>query len=471
MFTLAIAGRPNVGKSTLYNRLAGKKLAIVHNQPGVTRDWRAAEANMGGRRIRILDTAGLEEAPESSIPGRMQAQTEAALEMADAILFVVDGREGLTPIDHHFATWLRKQKKPLILAVNKCETEIVAQNASAEAWELGLDQPIAISAEHGHGMDLIFEALEPHIPEDADDDDFEEEDDNALPEDLDDLEGQTDFELEEEPEEEQAKPIKLAIAGRPNVGKSTLMNALLGENRSMTGPEAGITRDAVTAYWEYEGHKFRLVDTAGLRRKAKIVENLEKMSVQESLRAIRLAQVVVLMLDANERMSKQDLQIAAHVISEGRAIVIAANKWDSVKDKNRVLEQLSEDLEHSLAQIKDIPFVTLSALRGKNIEKLMKTVVKTYEIWNKRVQTGPLNRWLDTMESHHPAPLVQGKRNRLKFMAQIKSKPPTFALWVSRPDDLPESYRRYLANGIREDFKIPAVPIRIIVRKSKNPYA
>lgn len=471
MFTLALAGRPNVGKSTLYNRLAGKKLAIVHDQPGVTRDWREAEAYIYDHKINILDTAGLEEAPETTIPGRMRQQTEAALERADVILFIVDGREGLTPVDHHFATFLRKQKKPIILAVNKCENETVAQNAVAEAWELGLGDPIPVSAEHNHGVSMLFDAILPHIPEEAEEEEFEERGDDNLPDDLDDLEGQTDYELAEDPEDVQDLPIKIAIAGRPNVGKSTLMNTILGEQRSMTGPEAGITRDTVTAYWEFNGHKFRLVDTAGLRRKARITENLERMSVQESLRAIRLAQVVILMIDTTQRMSKQDLQIASHVIREGRAIVIAANKWDSVDDKNKVLEQLREDLEHSLAQIKDIPLVTLSALKGRNIDKLMNKVVDTYQLWNKRVQTGPLNRWLDMMESHHPAPLVGGKRNRLKFMAQIKSKPPTFALWASRPDDLPESYRRYLVNGIREDFDLPAVPVRLILRKSKNPYA
>ena len=470
MFTLVIAGRPNVGKSTFFNRLAGKKLAIVHNTPGVTRDWREAEADLYGHQFRVIDTAGLEEALDGSIEGRMRKQTEYALEQADAILFMIDGRSGLTPVDEHFARFLRKQKKPVILAVNKCESEKVAQDATAEAWGLGLGTPVPISAEHGHGLDLVLEALEPHMPEGEDDQDDDRGDADAIPENLDDLEGDESFALAEDTAEELAKPIKVAIAGRPNVGKSTLMNTLLGDERSMTGPEAGITRDTVAAKWEYEGRSFRLVDTAGLRRKAKIHEDIEQMSASESIRAIRLSQIVILMFDATERISKQDLQIASHVISEGRAIVMVANKWDVVKDRKETLKQIEFDLERSLAQIKDIPVVMMSALTGKNTDGLMQEVLRVFELWNSRVPTGPLNRWLSSMESHHPAPLVQGKSNRLKFMAQIKSKPPTFAIWVSRPDSLPDSYQRYLINGVRERFDLPSVPIRLIVRKSKNPY-
>lgn len=468
MFTLAIVGRPNVGKSTLFNRFAGKKLAIVDNTPGLTRDWREAEANLYGRIFRVLDTAGLEESFDQSIQGRMRQQTESALKQADAILFVVDGRAGVTLMDEHFADWLRKQKKPIILAVNKCESEKAANSGIAEAYKLGLGEPLPVSAEHNLGMEDIFHALTPFFPEEK----TELESERAEREDfatLDEIEGLEDYEFQQE-EDDPEKPIKIAIVGRPNVGKSTLLNAIVNDQRVMTGPEAGITRDAIAVDWEYNGRPFKLVDTAGMRKKAKIQNAIERMSVEDSLRAIRLAQVVVVVLDGTAILEKQDLQIAAHVIDEGRGLVIAINKWDLVKDRKDALEELAHKLEHSLGQIKDVPFVTLSALNGQNVDMVLQKVLFSYNIWNRRAKTGKLNRWLAKMESRNPAPLVSGKPNRLKYITQVKTRPPTFALWVTRPDKLPDSHKRYIINALREDYDIPGVPIRLLVRKTKNPY-
>ncbi len=467
MFTLAIIGRPNVGKSTLFNRFAGKQLAIIDDTPGVTRDWREAEGTLFDREFRILDTAGLEECFDDSIQGRMRQQTEAALKQTDVVLFIIDGREGVTPIDEHFAQWLRKQKKPVILAVNKCENDKVTGTAVGEAYSLGLGEPVAISASHGTGMEDIYEQLTPHFPVEEEEPEDESEQKDGF--DLDDIEGDEDFEFTQE-EDDPDKPVKIAIVGRPNVGKSTLLNSIVNDHRVMVGPEAGITRDAIAVDWTYEDRPFKLVDTAGMRRKAKVQNNIEKMSVEDSLRTIRLAQVVILVLDGNEIFDKQDLQIAAHVIEEGRALVVAVNKWDAVKDKKEALETLEDKLEHSLAQIKDVRFTTISALNGKNIDKLLQEVLTTYALWNKRIATGGLNRWLQAMESKNPAPLVSGRRNRIKYIAQIKTRPPTFALWASQPKKLPPAYRRYIINGLRRDFDIPAVPIRLLVRASKNPY-
>lgn len=469
MFTLAIIGRPNVGKSTLFNRIAGKKLAIVDDTPGVTRDWREAEGQLFDRTFRIIDTAGLEESFDDSIQGRMRKQTEAALLESDSILFIVDGRSGITPMDRHFAGWLRKQKKPVILAVNKCESSKAVQNALGEAYALGFGEPLELSAEHGVGMEDLYHALSPYFPEEDEGLHGEEDDRNEF-EKLDDIEGDEDFEFEQE-EDDPEKPIKIAIVGRPNVGKSTLLNSIVNDHRVMTGPEAGITRDAITVNWEYEGRPFKLVDTAGIRRKSKVQDAIEKMSVEDSLRAIRLAQVVILVIDGNAIMEKQDLQIAEHIIEEGRALVVAVNKWDAVDDRDEALEDLKHKMASSLAQLKDISYMTISALNGKNINKLLDSVLYTYGIWNKRIGTGEMNRWLAAMESKNPAPLISGRQNRLKYITQIKTRPPTFALWVTRPDKLPDSYRRYIINGLRRDYKIPSVPIRLLVRKSKNPFA
>ncbi len=476
MFTLALVGRPNVGKSTLFNRFAGKKLAIVDDTPGVTRDWREAEGWLFDQQLRIIDTAGLEENFDDSIEGRMRQQTEAALAQADAVLFMVDGRAGITPLDEHFAGFLRKQNKPVILAVNKCENQRAADAGIAEAYGLGLGEPYAVSAEHNIGMDEIYNALKPHIPAEFADDYDDEAENNFIDEEtLDDLEGLTDFEFKQEGDDPD-KPLKIAIVGRPNVGKSTLLNAIVEEQRVMTGPEAGITRDAIAVDWEYDSkefgmRKFRLVDTAGMRRKSKVQNNIERMSVDDSLRAIRIAQVVIMVIDANMPLEKQDLQIAEHIINEGRAIVIAVNKWDTIKDREDKLEDIKWLMENSLAQIKDIPFQTISALNGKNLGRLLERTLKTYHFWNKRIPTAGLNKWLAMMESKNPAPLISGRSNRLKYITQIKTRPPTFALWVSRPEKLPDTYRRFIINGLRRDYDIPGVPIRLLVRKSKNPYA
>lgn len=470
MFTLALVGRPNVGKSTLFNRFAGKKLAIVDDTPGVTRDWRESEGHLFDRSFRIIDTAGLEESFDDSIQGRMRRKTEEGLEHADVILFIIDGRTGVTPMDEHFAGWLRRRKKPIILAVNKAENEKAVQTTMGEAYSLGLGIPVAISAEHNIGMEDLYNLLTPHFPEDIAQIE-ESEDDGDEFANLDDIEGLEDFEFEQDIPEEEEKALKIAIVGRPNVGKSTLLNAIVNEERVMTGPEAGITRDAISVDWEYEGRPFRLVDTAGMRRKAHVQDHIEKMSVEDSMRAIRLAHVVVLVIDATMILEKQDLQIAEHVINEGRAMIVAVNKWDIVDDRTDALEEVKHRLENSLAQVKDIPFVTLSAKNGKHIGRLLDGITHIHKVWNTRIGTGQMNRWLRAMESRNPAPLVSGRQNRLKYIAQIKTRPPTFALWVSRPKKLPPAYRRYIINGLRRDYDIPGVPIRLLIRTSKNPYS
>ncbi|HBR67850.1 MAG TPA: ribosome biogenesis GTPase Der [Rhodospirillaceae bacterium] len=468
---VAIIGRPNVGKSTLFNRLAGKQLAIVDDRPGVTRDWREAEGHLFEREFRIIDTAGLEESFDDSIQGRMRKQTESALKQTDVVLFVVDGREGITPSDEHFAGWLRRQNKPVILVVNKCENEKITGGALGEAYALGLGDPVPVSAAHGIGLDDLYHVLTPYFPEEetTDPDDGEAWTDDEF-DDLDAIEGDEDFEMEPGEEDAPEIPIKIAIVGRPNVGKSTLLNSIVNDQRVMTGPEAGITRDSIAVDWTFEGRAFKLVDTAGMRRRAKVQDAIEKMSVEDSLRAIRLAQVVVLVLDGNAIFDKQDLQIADHVIEEGRALVIAINKWDAVKDKKTAMETFEDKMQYSLAQIKDVRFATISALNNKNIDQLLAAVMETYALWNKRIPTGGLNRWLRAMESRNPAPLVGGRPNRVKYIAQVKTRPPTFALWASKPGDLPDSYKRYITNGLREDFGLPAVPIRLLIRASKNPF-
>jgi GTP-binding protein len=472
-FTVAIIGRPNVGKSTLFNRLVGKKLALVHDTPGLTRDWREADGSLMGLRFKVIDTAGLEESFDASIPGRMRRQTERALARADMALLVIDARAGITPMDRHFADWLRRQKIPSALIANKCESK-VGISGMYEAYELGLGEPIAISAEHGQGLDELYTLLQPHVDKadaaDALAGDGEERENLEKYFEVYQEGSEIGFGDQAENEDDKNNPIKVAIVGRPNVGKSTLLNALVGEERSMTGPEAGITRDAVHVDWEFAGRKLRLVDTAGLRRKARIVNEIEKMSADDTLRAIRLAQVVILVIDAEQMFEKQDLIIAQHIVDEGRAMVIAVNKWDTVKNRDEVMDEIKHQLETNMPQVNDVHAVTISALNGVRLDRLLQSVLDTYDLWNKRISTGKLNRWLHAMEEQHPAPLVQGRQNRLRYMTQIKARPPTFALWVGRAADYPETHKRYLINNLRRDFDVPATPIRFIVRSSKNPY-
>lgn len=482
MLSLAIVGRPNVGKSTLFNRLTGKQLAIVDDTPGVTRDWREAEGKILDKKLRVIDTAGLEEKFDDSMEARMRKQTELALDGADVIVFVVDGRAGLTPMDEHFAKWLRRLKKPVILLVNKCEQERTSDMARAEAYSLGLGDPVPFSSAHGIGIDELYTQLLPHFPPEEEkksgDDDGEK---IWSDEELDNIEGDDTFDFaegykEEEEEEEDdgilsEKAIRIALVGRPNAGKSTLMNALLQEDRVITGPEAGLTRDAIAVDWMWGKQIFRLVDTAGLRRKSKITAKLEKMAIDDTLRAIRLSQIVFLLIDAEAPLEKQDLQIADLVIREGRILVIGINKWDLVKDRTEKMEEIKRILSDSLAQIPDIPFVTMSALREQNLDRLMQAGIDAYKIWNKRVSTGKINRWLEARTSQVPPPLVSGRPNRLRFMSQINTRPPTFAVWASKPDDLPATYKRYLINSLRHDYGLNGVPIRLLLRKSRNPFA
>ena len=436
-FTVAITGRPNVGKSTLFNRLAGRRLAIVDRTPGVTRDRREGEARLGDLRFTIIDTAGLEEG--TGLEGRLLAQTGHALEQADLALLLIDARVGLTPIDRHFATWLRESGLPVILVANKCEGG-AGEAGILEAHGLGMGEPVAISAEHGLGLSELYDALAP-LAGDAGGGD-------AVPEE---------------------KPLQLAIVGRPNVGKSTMINRLLGAERMVTGPEPGVTRDAVPVSWTYEGRHIRLVDTAGLRRASRVAEKLEEMSVKDAINAIRFAHVVVVVTDASAPLEKQDLTIARHVIEEGRALVIAVNKWDLAR--KGTLARVHDRLERSLAQAEGVPVVPCSALTGHAMEDLLPAVLGAYAVWNKRISTGLLNRWLARMAESHPPPVSKGRRIRLRYMTQARTRPPTFALSASRAGDLPESYLRYLVKGLRRDFKLPGVPIRIHARKGRNPYA
>ena len=460
-FSVAIIGRPNVGKSTLFNRLVGKRLALVDDTPGVTRDWREGEGRIASLRFRVIDTAGLEDAPEGSLAGRMRGQTEQALRVADVALFLIDARAGATPMDEHFADLLRKESTPVILVANKCEGK-AGEPGLLEAFGLGLGDPVPISAEHGEGMGDLFEALLPYA---------DAAEARAAEADLQIDEGEDLVEGEPLDEDEKRGPLQLAIVGRPNVGKSTLINKLLGEERLLTGPEAGITRDSIAVDWSFKGRPVKLVDTAGLRRRARVSEKLEKLSGSDTMRAIRFAQVVVVLLDADQPMEKQDLTIARQVVDEGRALIIGANKWDLVKNPKQTLKTLQEKLEITLPQARGVPVVTISALEGRNLDKLLEAVFSIYDVWRSRISTAKLNDWLIAMTEAHPPPMSAGRRIRLRYATQVKTRPPTFAIWCSRAQDLPDSYTRYLVNGLREDFGLEGVPLRVLMRKTDNPYA
>ncbi len=462
-FTLAIVGRPNVGKSTLFNRLVGKKLALVDDQPGVTRDLREGEARLGDLRFIVIDSAGLEDVTDDSLQGRMRRLTERAVEMADVCLFVIDARAGVTPTDQVFADILRKKNAHVIVAANKAEGH--AGDAGAlEAYSLGLGEPLRISAEHGEGLDDLYRALVPLAEE------FEARAARDAPEvDVD----VTDADAEEGPRKPtREKPLQIAVIGRPNAGKSTLINKIIGEDRLLTGPEAGITRDAISVAADFMGTPVRIFDTAGMRKRAKVTDKVEKLSVADGLRAVRFAEVVVVLLDVDIPFEQQDLRIADFAETEGRAVVVAANKWDLEEDKSTKLKDLREAFERLLPQLKGAPLVTVSAKTGKGLDRLHAAIEKAYDVWNRRVTTAKLNQWLSAMTEAHPPPAPGGRRIKLRYMTQVKTRPPAFVVMCNHADQLPESYSRYLVNGLRADFDMPGTPIRLTFRDQgdKNPF-
>ena len=452
--TIAIIGRPNVGKSTLFNRLVGKRLALVDDTPGVTRDRRQGLARLGGLEFAVIDTAGLDEAEAASLAGRMRQQTEAAIADADIVLFLIDARLGVTPLDMHFADLLRRTRKPILLVANKAEGKS-GEAGYYEAFSLGFGEPVAISAEHGEGLADLLRGIEA-VRAAAIAAGPGEAGEHVLP--------------AEAAGEAPPRPVTIAIVGRPNVGKSTLVNRLIGTDRLLTGPEAGITRDAITIEWQWRDRPVRLVDTAGLRRKSRVREKLERLSVADTLRAIRFAEIVVLTLDATVALEKQDLHIADLVAGEGRAMVLAFDKWDLVEDRAATLRELRREAERLLPQWRGLPMVPVSGLSGEGMDELMAAIFAAHETWNRRIPTSPLNRWLADVLAHHPPPAIAGRRLRLRYITQVKSRPPTFIVFCSRPEAVPAAYRRYLVNGLRMTFDLPGVPIRLALRRGENPY-
>ena len=441
--TVAIVGRPNVGKSTLFNRLVGKRLALVDDRPGVTRDRREGDAHLLGLDFRVIDTAGYEDEDPNTLPGRMRRQTEAAVAEADVALFLVDARAGITPLDEEIARWLRGSTTPIVLAANKAEGRAGEQGA-LEALALGFGDPVQLSAEHGEGVADLFEALLPH------------------------LEGRG----EDEPEDEEGEdaPLKLAIVGRPNAGKSTLINRMLGQDRLITGPEAGITRDSIAIDWTWEGRPVRLIDTAGMRKRAKVQDKLEKLSVADALRAVDFAEVVVLLLDATLGLEAQDLKIADRVLEEGRALVIALNKWDVAENPSSLFNGVKKALEDGLSQVKGVPVLTVSAATGKGLPMLLQVAFEVRDTWSRRVGTGELNRWFERAIEANPPPAPGGKRIKMRYVTQVKTRPPSFVIFGTRVDQLPASYERYLVNSMRRELDFDAVPIRLTLRAPKNPF-
>jgi GTP-binding protein len=449
--TVAIIGRPNVGKSTLFNRLAGRRLAIVHDTPGVTRDRQDGEAQLGPLSFRMIDTAGFEAGPDGSLPQRMTTGSRAAIQEADLSLFVIDGREGVTAGDEIIAAELRRAGKPVVLVVNKCESR-ASDAGVGESYGLGFGEPVPVSAEHGVGLTDLLIALQPFADK-AGEDDEEHHDDGE----------------EELPAD---RPLRLAIVGRPNVGKSSLFNRILGEERALTGPEAGITRDAVAAVWQINGRDVQIHDTAGMRRKARVAgKTLEEMSVGSTLVAVKFAECVIVVMDATQPFEKQDLTIADLIAREGRAIVFALNKWDLIEDKQGAIKEMRLRLDESLPQVAGAPLVAISALTGEGLKRLMSAIMEADKVWNTRIPTAQLNRFLEDAVQRHPPPAVRGRRVRIRYMTQPKARPPSFALFGNQLKELPQAYLRYLANGLRNGFGLKGVPIRFLLRTSKNPYA
>jgi GTP-binding protein len=451
-FTVAIVGRANVGKSTLFNRLIGRRSALVDDQPGVTRDRRMGGARLGDLAFTAIDTAGIEEAATDSLSARMRQQTETAIAAADAVMFLVDARAGIVPSDRVIAQLVRESGKPAILVANKCEGR-AGQAGIYEAYALGLGDPIAVSAEHGEGLADLYDALRAALPAETEQPEPADEDDADAP------------------PAESARPIRVAVVGRPNAGKSTLVNRLLGEERLLTGPEAGITRDAIAVELDWHGSRFLMYDTAGMRRRARIEEKLEKLSVSDALEAIRFADVVIVLMDAAAALEEQDLRIVDLIEREGRAVVIGINKWDLEASNAGGIGKVRREVDRKLQQVKGVPVVAVSGLTGEGLDRLMQAVVDVHGVWNKRVPTNPLNRWLEHAVSAHPPPAVSGRRLKLNYMTQPKARPPSFVLFCSRADAVPDAYLRYLANGLRETFDLPGVPIRITLREKENPFA